>query len=258
MSLIDQTPLPPQQSQTMSTTDTTALAATPDTNPMRLLEMALASPDLPVERMGQLMDLQDRWEENQAKKAFAKALVAFQQEMPVIKKERNGDRGKYKFAGFDDIYRKARPILASHGLAITFSQHEDDNTLTVTARVSHVDGHTTETPFTLPKDAPIQTRDGRNVTNMAQAQGSANSYAKRYCLCNALNIVVSDEDDDALATSVEYITADEVTQLLNLIEKTGSDKGRFLKWLGVPSLEQLPAAKFSQALVGLEQKGVQQ
>ena len=194
------------------------------------------------------MTLQERWEKNQAKKDHAAAVAQFQGEMPVVKKCREGSGGKYHYASYDDIMRVAAPILARNGLSIAFDQSETDTALTLTCHVRHTGGHTEDTTFTLPKDAPIQTREGRNVTTLAQAQGSANTYAKRYALCNALNIVVSDEDDDGelAGQNVETITQDQADDIRERCQALKSKPADICKWFGVKELEHVPASKLPE------------
>lgn len=181
----------------------------------------------------------------QARKEFFQSFAEFQSEMPPILKEKQGMN--YKYASYEDIMRVARPILQKHGLATSFSQSENETHLTVICRVSHIGGHTEETPFTLPKDGQKMTKDGRPITTLAQAQGDANTYAKRYCLCNALDIVVTGDDRDMqpVITTITAMQSDELTAMLtNAPQGTLKD---LLTWAGVESLAELPTAKFNTA-----------
>lgn len=223
-----------------------------------LAGMDLATVD--VDKLGKLLDLQKDWEARDASKQFNAALAAFQSEMPTVFKGRKETTGKYSYAAYEDIMRKARPVLMKHGLAVSFSQEEDDTRLTVICKVSHVGGHSSTTPFTLPKDGPIKTREGRNITSEAQAQGSANSYAKRYCLCNALDIVVSGEDDDATAAGITYIDGEQVNEIERLIEQamTKTDdltvRDKMLEWIGAASVAEIPVARFAVVVKTLKRK----
>jgi hypothetical protein len=181
----------------------------------------------------------------QARKEFFAAFAAFQSEMPAILKEKQGMN--YKYASYEDIMRVARPILQKHGLATSFAQSENDTHLTVVCRVSHIGGHTEETPFTLPKDGQKLTKDGRPITTLAQAQGDANTYAKRYCLCNALDIVVTGDDRDMqpIVTTITAIQSEELTDML-FTSPQGTLEA-LLEWAGVTTLAELPSAKFNTA-----------
>lgn len=223
--------------------------ATTEQSPLVILggmDMKTIEPD----KVEKLLNLQERWEDRQAKKAHATAVVAFQADMPQIHKGRSV-QGKYQYASYDDIMRVARPILQRHGLAVSFSQSEEEKTITITCHITHRDGHGTETPLTIPKVEKIQSRQGQDVTNSAQAMGSTLSYAKRYCLCNALDIVVTDEDDDGQAADMHMVTEEQSDELLALMDqadelKAGTKAG-FMRWAEVASICDLPEKRFDEA-----------
>ena len=53
---------------------------------------------------------------------------------------------------------------------------------------------------------------------------------------------------------IEYITADQVTVLDDLINEVKADRKAFLEWLKVESLDMLPAANYQKAIDALEKK----
>ena len=222
--------------------------------PMTLLVGADLS-SIDADKIGKLMELQSAWEDRNAKRQFNEALAAFQSAMPPVFKGRDGPRGNYRFAAYEDIMKIARPVLRANGLAVSFSQEETDLTLTVRCKVSHIAGHSEETPFTLPKDGPIKSKEGHNVTSQAQAQGSANSYAKRYCLCNALDIVVTGEDNDGADALTEYVTREQSDELAALVAKCPEGTlAALLDWAQCDSLADMPAGKFAKAAQTLKTK----
>jgi hypothetical protein len=86
----------------------------------------------------------------------------------------------------------------------------------------------------------------------SQKWGAALSYAKRYALCAALNIVVTDEDnEDQLGTTID---ADQLTEIELLIRDVNADVPKFLAWAGVKTLAELPAAKYAEAARMLRSK----
>lgn len=208
--------------------------------------------EVDTDKLKELLSMQRQWQQDQDAKAYATAIADFQSEMPPVFKGRSESKGKYSYAAYEDIMKVARPILKKHGLSVSFSQSETDSTLTVVCRVTHRSGHSEETPFTLPKDGPIKTREGANVTSMAQAQGSANSYAKRYCLCNALDIVVTGEDDDA-ASLVNLITDKQHDELCSLLDQTGGQETcqRILDWIEVEDTRKIPEARVGEVFTNL-------
>lgn len=217
---------------------------------MALIAAAAQNGAVNPESLEKLMDLQERWESNNAKKEFNQAFASFQSSMPAIAKDRKGSKSKY--ADYADIMKKARPILVKNGLSLSFDQRETDGAIEIKVNLLHIGGHKQETRFTLPKDGPLQTKDGRSITNAAQAQGSANSYAKRYAVCNALDIVLIGEDDDAEALSGEIISAEQAQELREILNKAGANESKFLAWAGADTFEQILLEKFPLAKGTLE------
>jgi hypothetical protein len=149
-----------------------------------------------VETMANLaIKLQDRERETQFGQDFAAAVS----EMPRISKRgriiipaKDGKpaREQGKFAHFEDIDRVVRPILDRHNLVITFRLGSDAGQTTATPILTHRNGY---------RDIGEALRvppDTSGSKNAAQAVGSSSSYAKRYAMCAALNIVTEGEDTD--------------------------------------------------------------
>lgn len=119
-------------------------------------------------------------------KNLLKALAKFQSECPAIKKSADNPFFKSKYATLDAIQHQIQPYLTQSGLTVIQPNHWVDGQLFVKTIVHHVEsGEYIESAF------PVITQK-----NTAQDYGSAVTYAKRYSLTGALNIIVEDEDDD--------------------------------------------------------------
>lgn len=236
----------------------TELSNRPDQQP---LLFGIISPqmlsEIDTDKMQNLLDMKMKLDALEAEKDFNKAMAKFQGEMPPVFKWREEDKGKYNYAAYEDIMRIARPFLKKNKLSISFNQSETETSLKMVCRVAHAGGHSMETSFTLPKDGPIQTRDGRNVTSQAQAQGSSNSYAKRYCLCNALDIVVTDEDDDGAAGQNDFLNESQQSEIMEVLDKFKNRESvlsGLLGWKRVPSISDIRAAEYPEVIKGLKAK----
>ena len=166
------------------------------TNPLAIIEAMSQNPACDVEKLKGLMDLAERWQARDAREAFVRAFADFQEKCPIIGKGRvaQGDRMSFRYAGFSDIMQAIQPVLAACGLSVSFSSDLlTDGRLHIACTVSH-GTHSEVSEFTCP--VPSQMR-----VNDTQKMGAALSYAKRYCLCAALNIVVADEDFDGAPPS---------------------------------------------------------
>lgn len=134
-----------------------------------------------------LMDLQERWEAKEAKKAFSDALARFQSELSPIIKKRKTHNGTY--ADIDDIAQAIRPVLEKCGLSYRFEQQQRDGVISVSCIVSHKDGFSVTTSM----EAPADNSGGKNAI---QGMASTVTYLRRYTLTGALGITTGNDDND--------------------------------------------------------------
>jgi hypothetical protein len=230
----------------LTTTDTNE--SLPASNPGKLLEMAVER-GADMDALEKLMDLQERWEARQAERDFNDALASFQAQCPPIMKRREASfKGQhaYYFASLDDIMREIKPLLQQCGLTVSFSSDVQEGAITVRCRVAHgIHAETSE--MTVPTPSEMRVND-------TQKMGAALSYARRYALCNALNIVVTDEDTDAAKLN-DPISEKQVVQLSELLEQfSNSRQSKFLAAFEINDLADLPVSRFEQARAALKRK----
>ena len=174
--------------------------------PAQLIALAIKS-GADVDRLGKLMDLQERHDATQARKAYLEAIADFQATCPPIprnKKVYNKAAAgveptvRYSYASLDQILSTVREPLRACGLAVRWSQTETSESITVTCHLTHMLGHEERSPMDIPHVSG-------HGTNFAQDRGSANSYGRRYTLINALGIQAED-DDDGQAAAPQHTT----------------------------------------------------
>lgn len=189
-------------SQDITTVETKELAITP----MDMLNTAVSN-NADLDKLEKLMDLQERWEGNEAKKAFSQAMAEFQAKLDPIVKKREGHNSKY--ADIDDIAKAIRPLLDEVGLSYRFEQQQADKSITVTCIVTHKFGHSERTSFTADAD----TSGGKNAI---QALASAVTYLRRYTLTGALGITTGQDDNDG---GKPDITVDELLDYMSVVRE---------------------------------------
>lgn len=223
-------------------------------SPLALLDKALSS-GMEPDKLGKLMDLAERWEDRQAEKAFKAALADFQAECPPVQKKRGvsldrTDRSKiaYTYASYDDVNEVARPIMTKHGFSASFDTKMTDKVgfLTVLCTVSHSAGHSVTSNW----DVPIPSMS----VNDTQKFGAAVSYAKRYALCGALNIIVTDEDPDA--AGLDVLSEGDASTIARMIELCGSsiNMNKFLTFAEADEISHIPTRNLRKLTKLLEDK----
>lgn len=212
--------------------------------PMEMLQRAVEN-GATIETLDKLMGLQERWEKGQARKAFDAAISAAKADIPVVIRNRTGHNNK-TYADFAAIARTVDPILGQHGLAYRFRTQQDER-IKVTCILSHRDGHYEETTLASPPDTS-------GNKNAIQAIGSTLTYLQRYTLTQALGLAAADDDDGASVGNGGHITAEQAQWLDTMIEEVGADKAKFLSFLKIENLSELPASMYDAATRALEQK----
>lgn len=167
-------------------------------NPLTMLADALER-GVDVEKLERLFDLAERHEKEVQRKAFARALSDFQGDCPdIVDKSTayvntaDGGSYSYTYADLDQIMRTIRPTLKACGLSVTYDTQiaEDGNSITSLCYIMHRDGHTEVRTFVCPLDEKLKIND-------SQKMGSANAYASRYNVTNALGLTTGEDDDGA-------------------------------------------------------------
>ena len=228
--------------------------------PLDLLNKAV-SDGAGIEVMAKLMDLHERWEKGQARKAFDAAISAAKAKIPTITKNKRvafesrkagSAATDYKHETLDEIARVVTPILAEHGLSYRYrATSEVAQPITVTCIISHRDGHSEETTL-------IAGRDDSGNKNAIQQIGSTITYLQRYTLKAALGLAAAHDDDGrASSASEETITSSQVEELQQLIVRTGANLRQFLDLGKIERLEEMHPADFPSAVAMLRRKASQ-
>lgn len=218
-----------------------ALAATP----MDMLARALdRGADLTV--LEKLMDLQERHDKAQARKAFDAAVSDAKSEIPVIKKNREG-HNKKKYADLAAFAAAVDPVLAKHGLSYRYRSRQDGGAIFVTCILAHRDGHNEE--VTLSGGA-----DNTGNKNSIQAIGSTLTYMQRYTLSLAMGLAATEDDDGQAAGGDGSISEEQLKSLQALASKVGADLEKFCAYFKVEALPDLRQSQFENARIALEAK----
>jgi hypothetical protein len=224
-------------------------------SPLTLIQLAIQQKMDPGQ-LEKLIDLQERVQRNQAEQKFAEALAGFQQECPMVFKRRqvkNRDgTPRYVYASYDDIKSVTRPIESKWGISTSFDIKQGDGALIGTCRV-RVGTHYEDHSFVV--EIP---KAGQGM-NEPQTYGNTMSYLKRYLYCASLDIVVTDEDNDA-TDLMDLVNEVEALELQELIQEKHVEFKRFMEWASksigkdIEKLDQMPKGFFAKAKDMLRRK----
>jgi hypothetical protein len=201
-----------------------------------------------LEQIEKLMQLQERWEANEAKKAYFEAMAAFKASPPEINKDRTVKYKdvKYNHASLYNVTEKINTELSKHGLSASWKVQQN-GIISVTCKIVHIRGYGEETTISAASDTS-------GSKNAIQAVGSTITYLQRYSLLSLTGLATFDDDGAASGGIAELINADEINQIEDLLVKSQTDIDKFVAWLKVDSLAALPKSEFRKAIVALEAK----
>lgn len=216
------------------------------TSPLTIIERAVAA-GANADQLGKLLELQERYEANEARKAFTDALTAFKANPPAIFKNHEvSHNGKpmYKHATLDNVCDVLNSALAPHGLSFRWETATEANgIIKVTCILTHRLGHSERTTLQA-------TADTSGAKNAIQAVGSTVTYLQRYTALAATGMAVQGQDDDGLGASRREdgpISEAEAREIERGLEDTGSDKARFCAVFNIGSIPELKRSQIDKA-----------
>lgn len=181
------------QNQVVTQEDNKPAAVSQTQGVIQMIERVCVDPNFDVNKMQQLLEMQERVLDRQAEQEFQNALADMQAELPAIEKngtikDKNGNVVSH-YAKFEDVNRTIMPFMQKHGFSINFETQQGQGAVHVVGTLRHRGGHKVSTMLGLPTDTG-------GFKNAVQAVGSSVSYGKRYVMSALLNLTTTDEDDD--------------------------------------------------------------
>lgn len=206
-----------------------------------------------VAAMESLVGLYERMEAKNAEKEFNAAFAKMQATMPNIAAtkavpDKQGNL-KYRYAPYEEILEKVQPLLTAHGFSVSFDMEFKEGRVISTCILRHSGGHSQRNSFA------VRIGGGPPGASETQADGAAKTYARRGALADALNIVVSHDDDARVEGSGETISSEKAEEIRRRVRDNDAiDEVRFLKWCKVSDFEEIPASKLDKIEVELTRK----
>lgn len=245
-------------------------------NPARMIELAIEKGA--VDQLDKLLALQERWEANEARKAFVRAMADFKANRPTVYKNKEVGYNSRKAGGASTHYSHATldncdTVLGEHlsQVGISYSWRPktlENNWLEITCVLTHELGHSESASMSGPPD-----QSGNK--NLLQAMGSTKTYLERYTLLAVTGTAVKGMDDDGQGGAPDprvqaaaeqrqandprnqnqgqqqdpnLVNPNQLNALRQQIQKAGTTEARFCKSAGIQSLDQLAAARFQGAM----------
>jgi len=141
------------------------------------------------ETLAELLKMQREWEANEARKAYAAALVGLKVGLPtIIKHDKlvNFNSTRYTHTSLGAAVEAVTPHLINHGFTHSwYPAMNGKDEVSVTCRITHSAGHFEEVTLKAPPD-------NKGAKSGAQAVASTVTMLERYTLLALLGIATAD------------------------------------------------------------------
>lgn len=224
---------------------------------MQVIAKAAGDPNVDIDKMERLLQMQERVQARNAEQAFNTAFSEMQPHLPHITvKNKIVHNGKTisEYADWPSISAAITPVLSEYGFSLNFGGSNNAEEKTTIAKLRHVGGHVETNEITLPHDTS-------GAKNKVQAIGSSSTYGQRYSACPLVGVVVHGADDDGAAaggSAAERLNDNQWAEVVQLLEATDSDVKRFCTAYGIGSVKELTVKDYPKARDQLKRKLSQQ
>lgn len=231
------------------------LAAPNDTAAIiSVIEAAARNPDVDVDKLDRLLAMQERIMDRQADQAFSAAMNAAQAELRPVATDAANPQTRSRYASYPALDNACRPIYSRHGFSLSFNTADGApvDHLRLACKVRHSGGHTEAYQVDMPSDG--KGAKGGDVMTKTHATGAAMSYGQRYLLKLIFNIAVGEDRDGNSPELSKPISETQAADLQALMEEVGADRPKFLAYLKVGSISEIPFSQYDRAIAALEAK----
>lgn len=178
-----------------------------------VLQMAIQQ-GASIEHLAKLLEIQERYEANEARKAYNAAVAKFKEHPPQINKNKHVEFGntKYDHATLDHVVDQITQALSRVGISHRWDVAQNDKDIAVTCILTHELGHSERTTLRA-------TADTSGSKNSIQAIGSAVTYLQRYTLLLACGMAAKGQDNDG---NFQGMSEEAVNEYLETIRQASS------------------------------------
>lgn len=230
-----------------------AVAQVPHNSPADLILEAVKG-KISIEHMDKLLEIQLKWQADQARKKYNQHMVNVQKAIPLIAKTLENPQTHSKYASLEEVICKTKSIYTEEGFSISFHEGETEKAdhIRVCADVLHSGGHKETYHYDIPLDG-VGLKGNPNMTKI-HGRASSVSYGRRYLMCMIWNIPTGDDIDGNIING--YIDDKQKGQIVDMIADAGieNDQQPFLEYMGVESVDMILAKDFQKAVSALKAK----
>lgn len=236
----------------------------PPKNMLAIIATAAANPAVDVAKMKELLAMQREIEERDEVRAFNAAMLAAQEAMPRIVRDKKNDHTKARYPSMENVSKSIDAIARKHGFTMSWGTADSPlkDHYRVVCDLSHDAGHVRRYHLDLPADAA----GAKGTSNKTPVQGimSSISFGRRNLKILMFDLVIVGDDadgnrrhaptnaraaDDAVidGEAIAVIDQKQVDELRDLLHECGVTAVKFCEVYAIEKLPELPAASYAKA-----------
>jgi hypothetical protein len=172
--------------------ESTAVVVADGSALMKIIERGVSDPNFDPAKLAQLLEVKERWDRNEAQKAYTQAMARFKADPPTILKSKGVNipgGASFSHATLAHVCDAIVASLSSFGFSHRWEVNQADKQIIVTCIITHELGHSERTTLGA---AP----DDSGKKNAIQQVASTVTYLERYTLLAATGLAAKDMDDD--------------------------------------------------------------
>lgn len=200
------------------------------------------------EQIMKMLDAQERYDAIQAKKAYNQAMSDFKANPPLVTKDKQNAQYKSRYTTLGNLVNTVTPELSKHGLSASWDIKQN-GTIEVSCKMTHRFGHSE----TATASAPADTSGAKNAIQQIK---STITYLKAVTFESICGLASSDAnlDDDANSYKAEIIDEKQAVTICEYLDALKIERAKFLAFFKIESVEQMPKARYQEAIVMLKTK----
>ncbi len=168
----------------------TALQVAPPSPLMGIIAAASTDGNVDADKLMKLLEANERYEQNEARKAYHVAMAAFKANPPKIIKDKDNKQYGSKYASLPNVTDTISSALSEHGLSASWKTNQKENGWPeVTCFITHIYGHSESTALSAPPD-------DSGAKNAIQKIKSTITYLEQITLLALTGLATYDEVDD--------------------------------------------------------------
>lgn len=214
-------------------------------SPAEMIRMAVSG-GADLEKMERLLDLQMKWEQNEAKKAYVQAMSAFKENAPIVTRDKSNNQYRSKYTSLGNLVNTVNPELSKHGLSASWDITQN-GIITVTCKMTHKLGHSESASASAPADTS-------GAKNAIQQIKSSVTYLKAVTFEAITGLASTDAncDDDGNAVGVEVIDEKQVGVIRDYMNSLNITDAQFKKAFQGHDVEGLPKKDYQRAITAFK------